>query len=188
MTDLDSILSQLCYAPRYGWHDNHRQHDGSPAYLPAMQQVRTELAELLHVCRLEGLDGPMLQLGMGECDASHAVWCARFSRVVTIDRRVIAVNSTSLMGQDTAGEEAQDIAKFYGPYDLLFIDAGHSFEEVCHDHLTYGPMVRPGGIVAFHDAIRRPDYPEIRVPDYIATLPGIQIIGDEVGIAWYQKS
>ncbi len=185
MTDLDDILAQLRWAPRYGWHDDHRAHDGTPAYLPAMQQVRAELEEFLHICQAEGIgSGPALQLGMGECDASHEVWRARFSRVVTIDWRVIAVNETFLPGQDTAGEEAWDIAKFYGPYDLLFIDADHTYEGVRRDHLTYAEMVRPGGIVAFHDALPRAAYPEVEVHRYVATLPGIRTIGDEVGIAW----
>ncbi|HVU60360.1 MAG TPA: class I SAM-dependent methyltransferase [Mycobacteriales bacterium] len=35
--------------------------------------------------------------------------------------------------------------------DLLFIDGDHSFEGVRSDFLTYRHLVRPGGIIAFHD-------------------------------------
>jgi predicted O-methyltransferase YrrM len=35
--------------------------------------------------------------------------------------------------------------------DTLFIDGDHTYEGVKHDFLSYSPLVRPGGIVAFHD-------------------------------------
>ena len=43
------------------------------------------------------------------------------------------------------------------PLDLLFIDGDHTYEGVKRDFEMYSPMVRPGGIVAFHDIV------EIRV-------------------------
>lgn len=38
--------------------------------------------------------------------------------------------------------------------DLLFIDGDHSYEGVKEDYLTYAPLVRPGGLVAFHDIVQ----------------------------------
>ncbi len=35
--------------------------------------------------------------------------------------------------------------------DLLFIDGDHSYQGCKQDWDMYGPLVRPGGIVAFHD-------------------------------------
>ncbi|MGE5209472.1 MAG: class I SAM-dependent methyltransferase [Alphaproteobacteria bacterium] len=35
--------------------------------------------------------------------------------------------------------------------DALFIDGDHTYEGVKHDFLSYSPLVRPGGIIAFHD-------------------------------------
>ena len=35
--------------------------------------------------------------------------------------------------------------------DVLFIDGDHSYEGVKRDFLLYAPLVRPGGIVFFHD-------------------------------------
>ena len=40
--------------------------------------------------------------------------------------------------------------------DFLFIDADHSYEGVKKDFEIYSPLVRKGGIIAFHDII--PDY------------------------------
>jgi predicted O-methyltransferase YrrM len=41
--------------------------------------------------------------------------------------------------------------------DLLFIDADHSYEGVKADFEMYSPLVRPGGIVAFHDIANDPN-------------------------------
>jgi len=42
------------------------------------------------------------------------------------------------------------------PVDFLFIDADHSYGSVKRDFELWSPLVRPGGIVAFHDV--KPDY------------------------------
>jgi predicted O-methyltransferase YrrM len=38
-----------------------------------------------------------------------------------------------------------------GPIDFLFIDGDHTYEGVKSDWEMYAPLVRPGGLVAFHD-------------------------------------
>jgi predicted O-methyltransferase YrrM len=44
--------------------------------------------------------------------------------------------------------------------DFLFIDGDHCYEGVRADFETYKPLVRPGGIIAFHDVVApRPDRP-----------------------------
>jgi predicted O-methyltransferase YrrM len=40
-----------------------------------------------------------------------------------------------------------------GRFDLLFIDGDHSYEGVKADFEMYAPLVRPGGVVAFHDIV-----------------------------------
>ena len=37
------------------------------------------------------------------------------------------------------------------PVDFLFIDGDHSYEGVKRDYEMYSPLVRPGGMIAFHD-------------------------------------
>jgi cephalosporin hydroxylase len=37
------------------------------------------------------------------------------------------------------------------PVDFLFVDGDHTYEGVCADVELYLPLVRPGGIAAFHD-------------------------------------
>jgi cephalosporin hydroxylase len=40
-----------------------------------------------------------------------------------------------------------------GEIDFLFIDGDHTYEGAKADFLNYGPLVREGGIIAFHDLI-----------------------------------
>jgi predicted O-methyltransferase YrrM len=40
--------------------------------------------------------------------------------------------------------------------DLLFIDGDHSYEGVKRDFEMYAPLVRPGGLVGFHDIAHHP--------------------------------
>lgn len=49
------------------------------------------------------------------------------------------------------------------PIDFLFIDGDHTYEGVKQDFEMYSPLVRSGGIIAFHDILPRPDIPEIQV-------------------------
>lgn len=51
------------------------------------------------------------------------------------------------------------------PPDLLFIDGSHDLESVTIDWQTYGPMVRPGGLVAFHDVEVHQGRPEVQAHD-----------------------
>jgi len=42
--------------------------------------------------------------------------------------------------------------------DVLFVDGDHSYEGVKRDFGMYGPLVRPGGLVAFHDIVDSPQH------------------------------
>jgi predicted O-methyltransferase YrrM len=47
--------------------------------------------------------------------------------------------------------------------DFLFIDGDHSYKGVKRDFELYLPLVREGGIIAFHDILPREECPEIQV-------------------------
>lgn len=44
-------------------------------------------------------------------------------------------------------------ARELGPYDFAFIDADHRYMSVKADWENFGPMVVPGGVIAFHDTL-----------------------------------
>ncbi len=48
-------------------------------------------------------------------------------------------------------------------YDLIMIDADHSYEGVKRDFLLYSPLVKKGGIIVLHDVIPNIFDPEIKV-------------------------
>ena len=160
--------------------------------------MRGETAALLDVLatelvggdRVNKIPGRCLQLGLGECRASHEVWRCVFDKsVVTLDWGAVLVNDGEFTGTDVSTLSAVGIAAVSAPYDFLFIDAGHTAEDARRDHTNYGPLVRPGGIIAFHDALLRPGFEDaVRVWEYLASLnQRVNVIGSEVGVAWIRR-
>lgn len=47
-----------------------------------------------------------------------------------------------------------------GSLDFLFIDGGHDLRTAALDYFNYAPLVRKGGVIAFHDR-SNPDWPEV---------------------------
>lgn len=80
----------------------------------------------------------------------------RFSAVPLV-RRAYRTGQQSvelLLGVDShAAETVARVRNVLGPrsVDFLFIDGDHSYDGVRTDAELYGPMVRTGGLVAFHD-------------------------------------
>jgi predicted O-methyltransferase YrrM len=44
-----------------------------------------------------------------------------------------------------------------GAVDLLFIDGDHGYDGVRADFENYAPLVKPGGLIAFHDIVPHVD-------------------------------
>jgi predicted O-methyltransferase YrrM len=56
--------------------------------------------------------------------------------------------------------------------DILYLDGDHSYEGVKADFQTFSPLVRPGGLIIFHDIV--PDYKTrygIETPSYVGGVP-----------------
>lgn len=47
--------------------------------------------------------------------------------------------------------------------DFLFIDGDHSYAGVKQDFEMYSPLVRPGGLIAFHDVARNDEDTQVKV-------------------------
>lgn len=58
-------------------------------------------------------------------------------------------------GSSYAPQTVEQVRRFLKgrQFDFLFIDGDHSFHGVKEDFLMYLPMVRPGGLVGFHDIV-----------------------------------
>jgi hypothetical protein len=192
LAQIDTLIGKSAgrYGDRWGWHDDHREADGGLGYKPAMMQVRAEYGQLIDlIVNCKGiLGGRALQLGIGPCQASHDALRLIFAHVTSIDWNGILQDTEHRSGGDTHSLGTAAFARAEAPYDFLLIDAGHRYYDVQIDHQTFGPMVRPGGIIAFHDAIRRPQYPLCEVWRYLDEMtPRPPVLGTEVGFAWIAK-
>jgi hypothetical protein len=189
MEQIDLLLKEGRWFPYWGWHNDH---EGKSTYRPAVMQDREEFRLLLQfLSDHNALAGSCLQLGMGNCNASHEVWRMLFRKVVTIDFSVAAVDGERHAGMDTHSHAAWLFAQDNGPlYDFLFIDAGHSLEDVSLDYGHYQLLVKPGGVIAFHDALERDGYPEVKVHEFLKGHPDwpITVFGNEIGTAVMVKT
>jgi len=206
MTTFDHIVHDPRFMPYWGWHDDQRDGDGTPDYRPAAQQVRQEFLDFAEALRdLVLVRHPLkvgrscLQLGLGVPGATHMLFSAIFDEVRSVERDRGTVDQFlhrfpdvrgGIIHGDTNSAATYQLCASFPPWDMLFIDAGHRYEEVLLDHTMYSSLVRPGGIVAFHDAVHRPQFGDgIGVWRLLAELRGdgfdVQTIGDEVGIAYY---
>jgi len=76
-----------------------------------------------------------------------------------------------------------DTTPYRGSMDLIFVDGAHSYEYVKNDTVKGLDMLRPGGIIAWHDCT--PSHPD--VVRYLRTLPHMPTIVNESTIAFLIK-
>lgn len=200
LANVDAWLTRPELRPRWGWHGDHRAADGTPAYLPAIQQERHEFAALLAAAEDAGvLGGRCLQIGLGDGGASHRAWRQGFGYVCTVE---VDPAKVADMRRHTApepgcedvvlGDSSACAGRVGDGFDLLFIDGGHRYADVAADLALYAPRVRRGGIVALHDALRRPRYPDLEVHRLVDELrarmgSAVRVVGDEVGTAFFVR-
>lgn len=183
MKDIDAIVNAP-HGQWQGWHNERVVPDRA-----AFQQDRREFYSLLDyiIDALQGFRNSCLQLGMGPSGISHEVWRRVFAHATTIDLAVLAHDGAyHRPGQDTHSHAAMEWAAGQQPFDFLFIDAGHTLQDVAADYYTYSQFVRSGGVIAFHDALDRPGYPEVKVHEFIKNFP-VTVFGTEVGTAVMMK-
>jgi predicted O-methyltransferase YrrM len=59
-----------------------------------------------------------------------------------------------ILGDSKSHDVVEDVRRrFPDGIDFLFIDGDHSYDGVKSDYEIYAPLVRAGGVVAFHDII-----------------------------------
>ena len=52
---------------------------------------------------------------------------------------------------DSRSRETVEGARQHAPFDFVFIDGGHKYNEAMSDWQNYWPMLREGGLLAMHD-------------------------------------
>jgi len=183
-----------------------------------IQQVRKEIMEFVALLVEREEAGTILEIGLGYYGSTHVLWRQLFSRVITIEKSHDRIRN---FGKNTKAfyndwilddgksqfligysNEVSTIQKAYGyvtePIDVLFIDGDHSYEAVLSDWLLYSPMVKSGGIVAFHDSVLNIPNSYYGVPKLLGKLGNGEIdskVRDikqivhskNVGIAYYIK-
>lgn len=82
-------------------------------------------------------------------------------------------NNFKLFQGNTDEKSSIDFAKSLGPIDLLFIDAGHTYDDVKKDFTNYSPLVKSKGYIIFDD--------------YTQTHPGVISFCDEINEEHFKK-
>jgi predicted O-methyltransferase YrrM len=130
--------------------------------------------ELSGLLALVPSGGVVVEVG---CDAGGVLWAfqqAGAGHVIGVDlprgpyssgRKLAAHGAEMVIGNSREQSTRRRLVEVLDgdPVDLLFLDADHTYKGVKADWETYGPLVRPGGVVTFHDICHHKDYPEVQV-------------------------
>lgn len=138
------------------------------AACPEAAQVPWELEEAMAACE-ELRPQVVLEVGV-----QHGGTLARWAMCAAEDALIVGVDAhppseaaiprgprqtVALVEGDSHSAATMDAVRdvLHGrPVDWLFIDGDHSWEGVSADYRAFAPLVRPGGIVAFHDICAHP--------------------------------
>jgi len=174
----------------------------------AIQQHSAEFKAFAKILEKAGINGKCLQLGLGNPGASHFVWHHLFDKAITIDHNGylgelgippidvylsrVPEHKGEILNFDSHSQEAVSVAAQLGPFDFLFIDTDHSYHNVKDEYIKYSPLVRKGGIIAFHDTVFHPEYgPGFTVWQFMDELKATEVqlhtIGIELGISYLVK-
>ena len=182
-----------------------------------IQQDREEIKAFVELLLARGKLGTALEVGLGYYGSTHVLWRLLFDKIITIEKsperiRTFGTNlrtfhkrwvlddhrSAFIIGMSN---ETSTVAKTYqcapDGIDLLFIDGDHQYASVLTDWLLYSPLVKPGGLVAFHDVALTVDG-HYGVPHFLAKLSRGEIDGHprtlqtilrtkHLGIAYYEQ-
>lgn len=85
--------------------------------------------------------------------------------------KLITINDDSIKLQTI------EAVKDYAPFDFIFVDGGHEYETVDADYHNYYPMLRTGGVMAFHDIAENREPGVMRFWDELKDFrPGRELI------------
>ncbi len=149
--------------------DGAMSHWSHPTSIRAVQ-VKSELAAFVELVRA---DAPrtVLEIGTAEGGTLYMLaWASdAHARLLSLDierftrTRLHIYRGFVRRGQHVEVFRADShtdatrarVMRYFGgrPLDLLFIDGDHSYGSVRDDYERYAPLVRSGGLIAFHDIV-----------------------------------
>jgi predicted O-methyltransferase YrrM len=149
---------------------------GPPAPVPILQW-EAEFAVLLALYRLIA-PSDVLEIGTYHGGTLYH-WLQNSiadTHIVSVDSYAVGVDNRHLYDEwnvngcdlrviagDSHDPSTVNAVGAYGQFDFVLIDAGHFYKEVKRDWELYRPMVRPGGLMCFHDILTHPAWPSIEV-------------------------
>lgn len=148
--------------------------------LETVQQVKSEVSELLDVILANGQFGIALEVGLGRYGGSSIIWREIFDKVISIEysheriQNFISREGT-LDGKHMlicgSSQSRQVFEKVKDEQlDFLFIDGAHSYNGVRGDYENFARLVKPNGIIAFHDVVEDPRQPMLEVFMFLKEL------------------
>lgn len=139
-----------------------------------IQQERQETAKLVEIL-LDRLPErtQCVEIGLGRYGSTHILWRELFQRVMSVEWHADRIHNFSARVEAFYGRWILDdgrsqivpgsswdpavVQQVYAccapQIDFLFVDGSHAYQDVLCDWLLYRPLVRMGGIVAFHDSV-----------------------------------
>jgi hypothetical protein len=174
--------------PRNYLHDDNDFMRFTPDF--GIQQNLDEIMSFLDFVD-PNKQGSILEIGLGYYGSSHFLFKSFFKHVLTVEfsiertRNFFRHLDEYKDSCEDIGSSAVVIGDSINPltflkvtkhmnevgidgFDCLFIDGYHSLQYVLGDHQLYSSLVKPGGIIAFHDSLS--PMLESGVPTYISLL------------------
>lgn len=102
-----------------------------------------------------------IDLPFGKYGAGYLRTHAQFFKLFTKDKQELHLLRAD-SHQESTFNALTDILKD-SKIDFLFIDGDHTYQGVSSDFIKYQELVRPGGIIAFHDIIKNVYDPSMEV-------------------------
>ena len=95
-----------------------------------------------------------LDLPGGQFGGGYSRWVGYFFKSFALDTQKISIIRADSHIDSTLNKIKKILKSKL--IDLLFIDGDHSYEGVKKDFEMYSPLVKKGGIIAFHDIVVHP--------------------------------
>lgn len=143
----------------------YRMYDGTRLH---MMQSPWELADFIFALKKHEIDNNFriknfLDVGFSSGQNNSVLnKFFNFENIVALDNFSSHINTDALFANlqhknltlaigDSTSSRIIDIVKKLGNYDLIFIDANHTYEYVKKDFENFKPFLNKGGVIGFHD-------------------------------------